>query len=86
MASTLRDFANEKLENKRLTFIPTANNLMDYKAYVESDKNARPSPSLDKIEHPPRGYKNLNFNPLPPNIGWLKFSVFGGFNHPTHPV
>lgn len=43
-------------------------------------------PSPDKIEHPPTRHKNLNIRSLIPNIGWLTFSVFGGLNHPAHPL
>lgn len=30
--------------------------------------------------------KKVVFKPLTSCIGWLKFSVFGGINHPAHPL
>ncbi|KAB5491444.1 hypothetical protein [Flagellimonas hadalis] len=42
--------------------------------------------SSEKIEHLPTRHKNLNFKSLTPNIEWLKFSGFGGLNHPAHPI
>ncbi|WP_418502028.1 hypothetical protein [Flagellimonas sp.] len=42
--------------------------------------------SPDKTEHPRNEHKNLTFMPLKPNIGWVKFSVFGGPNHLAHPI
>ncbi|WP_421824575.1 DUF6531 domain-containing protein [Flagellimonas oceanensis] len=43
-------------------------------------------PSPEKIEHPQNHHKNLIFNSLKPNIGWLTFSDFGGLNHPAQPI